>query len=880
VSLHQPVLVWDAQRPEQHTPPREIIMPSHYDAIQLYDLDFGPRLVPVTSPGAVIAPGCRIRQKDRGKAPGRKTVNADWVGVDVNDVKQRCHDYQTAVVWKDQWDANVGFVVGDGYVVFDNDQGAEVSRILRTLLPLALRRYVLDPKHSRDAFLVRVVDGDTMEPEVIDNRTLVFYRNTGKAEVQILARSKQFVVAGVHPGTGAPYVWERELEGLDAIPCITRKDFDETINFLMLECKKIGWEPVSPALVLTPRLVSGPVSGPVLANAFDASIGRAIDSDEEVFTEAERLLSLFPNRDTIPAGGAPNVIDDFLGPHENWVKVGYALAAFLGPRMRMTPRAQVIWETWSDTNHVQYPSNQSSITWKSIIKQDLKFSSHALQDLIGGFVTELYPSPYFPDVDPADLPPDSPRKIWDELRPRWAYCKRQKGFVDTIVGDVVAVETVIAAEAWLAKALYKELGLKTKAQFPNIVSAIMLQRDRLEVFNVAYAPGDPPLIPSPDPKLMIFNRWRGYQNAIADPAEAEIAPWLDHLSFVLGTDAERDRFLRWCAFVVQHPRLKPNWHYLIISIAGLGKDLMIRPLQRAVGEGNCKTILSFTLGEGFNGWAEHKLVVIGETFRPGSRDAHETSNRLKPILASPPDTITINNKYIRPYEIANRCGVVMFSNDANPLYIERGDRRVHVVNRLGAPVRDMIYYANLFDWMKGGGADLCVGYLFHMKLTPADVREFEGGVAPLTTDKLELERQNLPPGRVALEQVIQDARNSVSGAPGLVVRVKDLLAPIHEQGCRNVTATQIQSWLMDMEVHKMGVRRCRIDPAHPGQCGVVGGRINGVVRTERLWVLADLTSDGRDWQRLSGAEIISIWLGQPAPPSAAVYQFPEKEEPV
>jgi len=858
-------------------------MPSHYDAIQLYDLDFGPRLVSVTNPSAVLAPGCRIRQKDRGKAPGRKTVNDDWVGVDVNDAKQRCHDYQTAVTWKDQWDANVGFVVGDGYAVFDNDQGEEFSRILRTLLPVALRRYVLDPKHHRDAFLVRVVDGDTMEPEEIVNRTLVFYRNTAKAEVQILAQRKQFVIAGVHPGTGSPYVWERELEGLGAIPCITRKDFDETINFFVLECKKVGWETVSPAFVSAPRPVSAPVSGPTVANApppMPASPPSS-DSDDEIFFEAERLLLLFPNRDTIPAGESPNAIDDFLVPHENWVRVGYALAAFLGPRLRKTLRAEIVWERWSDTNYVQHPANQSSITWRSIIGQDLKFSSHALQDLIGAFVTTLYPNPYFPEVDPADLPPDPPRKIWDELRPRWALCKLQKGFVDTLTGRVVKREWITVAEAWRAKALYKELGLKPgKIRAPDAVIAIILQPDRLEVFNVAYAPGDPPFLPSIDPGLSTFNRWKGYADAIANPAEADIAPWLDHLSFVLGTDAERDRFLRWCAFIVQHPRLKPNWHYLIISIAGLGKDLMIAPLQKAVGEDNCKTILSFTLGEGFNGWAEHKLVVIGETFRPGSRDAHETSNRLKPILASPPDTITINNKYIQPYEIANRCGVVMFSNDAIPLYIERGDRRVHVVNRLGAPVRDAAYYSGLFDWMTGGGADLCVGYLFHMRLTPADVREFEGGVAPVTSDKLELERQNLPPGRIALEQVVQDARDGVSGSPGLVVRVKDLLAPIHDLGHRNVTATMIQSWLMDMEVHKMGVRRCRIDPNHPGQCGNVTSRIGGAVRTERLWALADQTADGRDWRRLPGAEIIAIWLGQPAPPSATVYQFPEKEEPV
>ena len=114
-----------------------------YDAIQLYDLGFGPRMVSVTPPGGEISPSSTLHPKAMGKAPGRLT-QAGWTGVDVNNPKFRCHDYSVVKAWRDDWGANVGFVAGDGYIVFDNDQGEIFSGVLRALLNNPLRRYVLD----------------------------------------------------------------------------------------------------------------------------------------------------------------------------------------------------------------------------------------------------------------------------------------------------------------------------------------------------------------------------------------------------------------------------------------------------------------------------------------------------------------------------------------------------------------------------------------------------------------------------------------------------------------------------------------------------------------------------------------------------------------
>ena len=204
-------------------------MPFQYDAVQLFDLGYGPRIISVTPPECDLAPGTKILAKDKGKAPGYLTENG-WVGASVNDPRHRCHDWATAKLWRDGWGANTGLVAGQGLGIFDNDQGEEFSHVLRALFPKAPRRFVLSPKHHRDAFLVRVVDGDSMEPEDLSNHDPKYVKGLLVAGVQILAKSKQSVIGGLHPGTRMPYAWDRELPPIDDLPAMTLLQFEACVH--------------------------------------------------------------------------------------------------------------------------------------------------------------------------------------------------------------------------------------------------------------------------------------------------------------------------------------------------------------------------------------------------------------------------------------------------------------------------------------------------------------------------------------------------------------------------------------------------------------------------------------------------------------------------
>ena len=814
-------------------------MPFRYDAINLFDLGYGPRLVSVTPPDCDLAPGTQIRDKDRGKAPGYPAQDG-WTGASVNDPRRRCHDYETAKLWRDGWGANTGLVAGQGLVIVDNDQGEEFSRFLRAVFPRAPRRYVLDPKHDRDAFLVRVVDGDSMEPEDVANVDLKFRNGVRAATVQILAKSKQAVIGGVHPDTRMPYAWDRELPPIDELPAITLTQFEAALDAFADTASQTGWDRQ------TRKSVSAPVSAPTQSTNHKNSYGGG-----DALAEGLALLAEIPNRDIEPSKA--DAIDKWLDDAPNWLSVGYAFAAFIASH-RFTPEARDGWCLWSDGRFQQdWPSDK---VWASIVKADLRYGETALVEIVRQFKRAPID---FPDLDPDEFPPDPPKAsratpIWDEIKARWAYC-RAKGFIDMQTGVACDVANFSHGEARRAKALCKELGIKGKPV--NAATAFLRQPDRPSVFDMTYAPGEGRFVPSKDPGEPSFNRWKA-TTILAEPvAKSHIQKWLDHLSFVLGSDTERDRFLRWCAYVAQYPELKPNWHFLIISDAGLGKDTMTLPLKLAVGDGNHIDITSYTLGEQFNPWAEHKLVIVGETSK-SKYNSDEVSIRLKPLLAAPPDELTINKKNIRQYQIPNRTAAILFSNGQNPIYLERGSRRVHVVNRINQKRQDDAYYLDIHRWLNDGGAAMCAAYLLTFPLSDAEKAEFKG-VAPATADKAELEEQNVDPQLAALEDLIADARAGITAdTPHTLIASAEELAGFLKMRPnlqhRAPSARAISAWLRTMP----GVHRFRLDPKNPTWCAVVTAVINGVTHRGRLWAL-DENISGRLWSTLSDTEIITIW---------------------
>jgi hypothetical protein len=705
------------------------------------------------------------------------------------------------------------------------------------------------------------------------NQELRFRHGVRVTKVQILAKGKQAVIAGTHPDTRSAYVWDSEIGSLGDVPNLSLDSYNQLLEEFIEDVGELGWtldKPVATLVSAVSATIGVKTSSPVSPAPSASSASSAnITLKQASFTAARALLAQIPNRDILP-NITRSPIDDWLDAYENWVSVAYALVGFLG-LYATDPEAEQIWCEWSDGR--AQPKQSSISVWRSALGQPTRYQSLGLIKIVRSLAQE---TPDFPDLDPNDPALQTKTPIWDELHARWAFCAEQSGgFVDMKNRVVLKRQAFSDKLAHLGPALKREIWPARRGQV-SVADLFLHQTDRLEVKNVTYAPGDPALVPTGDKPL--FNNWRGTAALNQSVSASQIKPWLDHLLFVLGSVAERDRFVRWCVFVVRHPEKKPNWHYLVMSLQGFGKDTMTSPIKLAVGADNWCEELIYSLKGSFDYVIEHKLLIVGETAQPreGFTKSHDMSTLLKPLLARPPDSLPINKKFLAPYYIPNRLAVILFSNEEIPLQLERGQRRIHVVNRRAQKVETLDYYLGLNAWLEGGGAELAASYLLNSTLTPAECNEFIGGVAPESDDKAELEQLNVHPQLAALHDLINDAREGLKdGVPvTLVANADELTQMIRDKGVKPPTPQQTAAWLLNMEREKTGVRRLRIDPKTPHQCGVVNaGGYSG-----RLWLLADAAPDGRLWSAMTTAEIIALWKKLPPPQNAKILQFPDDDE--
>jgi Family of unknown function (DUF5906)/Bifunctional DNA primase/polymerase, N-terminal len=829
------------------------------DAVDLFDNGFGPRLLAVTPPGGSISPHAKLKPGVMGKAPGLLTTSG-WVEASVHDQRRRCHDYETAKLWRDSWSANVGFVTGDGYVVIDNDQGEEFSRALQQAFPGVPRRYVLHPKHKRDAFLFQVKDffGNPIEPT---GRSLQFRKGTMLAKVQILTHGLQAVISGTHRDTKSPYVWDREFD-FDDIPVLSDKCYDEGIRKFIELLAAAGWAvPQAP-----PSATAGGAAAIAITSVPIATQLPEPAIVQKVLDAAADLLDRFPNRD-VPPGETSTAIDLFLDQYDNWIKVAYCLAAELGRAIASLPQAEQLWCRWSDGRKQLRQSSRD--VWRSVLNAtNWQMGAIGLTKLVQDFA----PAPKnFPPLDKtatAAIASAGKTPEWKKIKAEWGYLAKGNGaFVRMCDGEVLKKDGFSGLFADRVPELMAELGISRK-RHPNLTAAGVYtkQPDKLILSDVTYAPGKPKLTPNiaSNPPSYVFNRWE--EPTI--PAPGPVHLWLDHLSFIM--ESEADRFLKWCACVVQLPHEKPNWHFLVMGPSGLGKDTMMAPMRVAVGERNYAETRVYELEGDFNSVVESKLLVLSETSQ-NRHDARKLWHRLKQMLARPPWEIGINRKNIERYTIPNLAAMVMFSNEANPVYLERGDRRLHVVNRRHLKPKPSSYYANLYDWLLNrGGVNAVAAYLHNFSLSDADKREFVGGTAPSTPDKTALEDQNLDPAESVFEDLIYDAQQGLPPFDACLATNEQLVEQIDIRLKRRPSPQQVSAWLLDMEHRGQGVGRLRKDPKRPIRCGIVTQ--NG--RSARLWHLSPKGPGGKDWKTFSNAELLALWEGKPMPSRATVLAFP------
>ena len=247
---------------------------------------------------------------------------------------------------------------------------------------------------------------------------------------------------------------------------------------------------------------------------------------------------------------------------------------------------------------------------------------------------------------------------------------------------------------------------------------------------MTYAAGDSVLVAKNGD--VYGNRWVDARPDLSDVAPGDITPWLDHAELLIPDPEAREHVFDVMAFKLQHPEVKINHAILHGGDEGCGKDTLWFPFIWSVCGPDLRN-RGLVDADGINsrwGYAlESEILILNELKEPEAAQRRALANKLKPIIAAPPDTLPIERKGLHPYHMVNRLMVLAFTNDPVPISLPTQDRRWFCLWS-HAPRMDKAEAKRLWDWYKKEGGLVAVARW----LKDRDVSAFNPAAMPPWTD--------------------------------------------------------------------------------------------------------------------------------------------------
>lgn len=353
---------------------------------------------------------------------------------------------------------------------------------------------------------------------------------------------------------------------------------------------------------------------------------------------------------------------------------------------------------------------------------------------------------------------------------------------------------------------------------PRLKASDWLDQNRA-VEQITWSPGEPQLIRhkyvdgggwKAHPGAAVFNFYRAPPPPSGgDPAKAQ--RWIDHVT-KLYPDVCGD-IIWWCAHRVQHPDIKINHALVLGGDPGIGKDTLLEPVRRAVGDGNTQTVQPPAMLGRFTGYLENVILVIAEARDMGEFNRYQFYEHMKPILAAPPYSLTVDRKNVQEYSIPNVVGVIITTNHKSSLYLTPDDRR-HLVCWSPCKLSDFprSHWTDFYLWYETGGFDHVHAYLATLDLTEYDPK----APPPKTNAFWELVNATRPPEAAELADLLDTLGNPPVVTPSKL-----------EEAARGVNE-ELGWWMKDRKTRHMLAKRlddCGYEPVPNDD------------RTDGLWII-------------------------------------------
>lgn len=294
--------------------------------------------------------------------------------------------------------------------------------------------------------------------------------------------------------------------------------------------------------------------------------------------------------------------------------------------------------------------------------------------------------------------------------------------------------------------------------------------------NLTYAAGESVLVVRDGDVL--GNRWLDARPDVSGVRSPDVSRWLAHVEALIPDEEAREHALNMMAFKVQNPHIKINHAVLHGGDEGSGKDTLWAPFIWAVCGPHSKNrglVDNDSLTSQWGYQLESEILILNELKEPEAKERRALANKLKPIIAAPPEMLPINRKGLHPYDMVNRMFVIAFTNDPVPISIPSQDRRWFCIWST-APRMDPAAALAMWDWYRAGGFQAIARWLHDR-----NVSAFNPAAAPPVTEfKLNLVEHGMSIAESFLTDMIRlrsgEFAKGVIGSPfyGICERLSSL----------------------------------------------------------------------------------------------------------
>jgi hypothetical protein len=446
------------------------------------------------------------------------------------------------------------------------------------------------------------------------------------------------------------------------------------------------------------------------------------------------------------------------GPRDNWWKVGAALHA-LG-----WDTAREVWDSWSQKAPEKFDSKDQDKTWDGYRGRGDGLTYLTIFDMAyeHGWEPE-FSAPAGNGQDDAAVSPAAGITLSDFV----AY-REQHNYIFKPTRAM-----------WPASAVDDELPPVRRPGRKAIAASRWIATNQA-VQQITWAPGEPELIEGrltsdggfiERKGVTVFNLYRAPAPAPGDATKA--GRWSQHVRHVYPDAA--DHIIMFLAHRVQRPEEKINHALLLGGAQGIGKDTLLEPVKRAVGHWNFGEASPSDMFASFNKFQRSVILRVSEGRDLGDVDRFKLYDRMKTVIAAPPDVLKINEKNLREYYVPNCCSVIITSNyKTDGIYLPEDDRRHYVAySELTKEDFTKAYWDGIWDWYDDGGYGHVAAYLaildlssFAPKAPPPKTAAFQAivdaGRAPEIPEMMDALDKLDNPAAVTLEQ-LRDKAPSHSG---------------------------------------------------------------------------------------------------------------------